>query len=177
MKWEIIHSEYLLATPWLSVRKEHIRQPSGLELEDFYIIDSQDWVNIIAITEDGLFIVEEQYRHGIQQVCIELCAGIVEDGEDPMHAAKRELLEETGYSGGEWSLIARYCPNASAMTNYCYSFVARGVKKVQEQSLDISENIYLHLITEEEIRQLLLNDSFVESVMSAPLWKYFNQKL
>lgn len=176
MKWIILHSDYLLNTPWLTVRKDHIRQPSGVELDDFYIIESQDWVNVIAITEDGQYIVEEQYRHGIQSVCTELCAGNVEEGETPLHAAQRELLEETGYYSEEWSLIGKFSPNTSAMTNYCYSFLAKGAKKIQEQRLDLSEDIKIRLITESELRKLLGEDCFIEGIMSAPIWKYLSIK-
>lgn len=176
MKWEILHSDYLLNTPWLVVRKDHIRQPSGVELDDFYIIESQDWVNVIALTEDGQYIIEEQYRHGVQHVCIELCAGNVEEDETPFQAAQRELLEETGYAGGEWSLVGTFSPNTSAMTNYCYCFLAKGVKKIREQSLDQSEDIRVRLVSEEELRELLLADSFIEGIMSAPIWKYLSTK-
>lgn len=174
MKWEILHSDYLLMTPWLTVRKDHIRQPSGGELDDFYVIESQDWVNVIAITEDGQYIIEEQYRHGIGEVCTELCAGKVEDGETPLQAAQRELLEETGYAGGEWSLIGVFSPNTSAMTNYCHCYLAKMVKKVQDQHLDNSEDIRVKLISEVELRHLLQNDCFIEGIMSAPIWKYLS---
>ena len=177
MKWKILSSDYLLKTPWLTVRKDHIRQSSGVELDDFYIIESQDWVNVIAITEEGNYIIEEQYRHGIQQVCIELCAGNVERDETPLQAAQRELLEETGYTGGEWSLIGIYSPNTSSMTNFCHCFLAKGVYKVQVQHLDKSEEIHTRIISEEELRQLLVDDCFFEGVMAAPIWKYLSTKL
>lgn len=131
---------------------------------------------MIAITEDGQYIVEEQYRHGIQSVCTELCAGNVEEGETPLHAAQRELLEETGYYSEEWSLIGKFSPNTSAMTNYCYSFLAKGAKKIQEQRLDLSEDIKIRLITESELRKLLGEDCFIEGIMSAPIWKYLSIK-
>lgn len=176
MKWQVLHSNYLLKTPWLTVRKDHIRQPSGVELDDFYVIESNDWVNVLAITEDGQYIVEEQYRHGIQKVCIELCAGNVEEYETPLQAAQRELLEETGYAGGEWSLIGTFSPNTSAMTNYCYCYLAKGVKQVQPPNLDKSEDIRISLISETELRQLLEEDCFIEGIMSAPIWKYLSMK-
>lgn len=174
MKWQVLQSECLLKTPWLKVRKDHIRQPSGVELDDFYIIESQDWVNVIAVTADGQYIIEEQYRHGIQEICVELCAGNVETGETPIYAAKRELIEETGYSGGEWSLIGIFSPNTSAMNNRCYCYLAKGVQKVQEQTLDKSEEIKVRLISEADLRKLLADDCFIEGIMAAPIWKYLS---
>lgn len=74
--------------------------PNGVVVPDFYVTESSDWVNVIAITTVGMFIIEEQYRPGIQNVCFELCAGMVDESETPIAVAKRELLEETGFSGG-----------------------------------------------------------------------------
>lgn len=174
MKWQTLRSEYSLKTPWLTVRKDHIRQPSGVELDDFYIIELKDWVNVIAITEDGFYIIEEQYRHGIQSICPEICGGCVDKGETPLEAAKRELVEETGYAGGEWSLIASYAPNTSAMTNLCHCFLAKGVKKVQSQTLEKSEDIVIKLITEKELREYMSKDVFLEGIMAASIWKYLS---
>lgn len=176
MKWSILKSDYLLKTPWLTVRKDHVKQPTGVELEDFYVLEYPDWINVIAITEDGKYIIEEQYRHGIQKVCVELCAGNVESGETPLETAQRELLEETGYGEGEWSIIGKYAPNASAMTNYCHCFLAKGVKKLQNQQLDQSEHIKIRLVSEDTLKQLLIEDCFTEGIMAAPIWKYLSNK-
>lgn len=105
MKWEIIGSDYLLKTKWLTVRKDHVRMPSGQEMDDYYVLEYPDWINVIAITKEGKFVIERQYRHGTQSIDYELCAGTIEKGESPLGAAQRELLEETGYAGGEWEPV------------------------------------------------------------------------
>lgn len=172
MMWKVLESCYAFICPWLKVRKDHIKQPSGLELDDFYVVETPDWVNVIAITEDGKNILEEQYRHGIQKVCIELPAGCVDRGETPLEAAKRELLEETGYGGGEWIPFGEYAPNTSGMTTMCYTFIAKGVKKVSDQHLEQSEDIRIRLTEQNTIKELLENNSINEAVMQAPLWRY-----
>lgn len=172
MMWKVLESCYAFICPWLKVRKDHIKQPSGLELDDFYVVETPDWVNVIAITEDGKNILEEQYRHGIQKVCIELPAGCVDRGETPLEAAKRELLEETGYGGGEWTPFGEYAPNTSGMTTMCYTFIAKGVKKVSDQRLEQSEDIHIRLTEQNTIKELLENNSINEAVMQAPLWRY-----
>ena len=172
MNWKTLKSSYAFICPWLRVRKDHVRLPSGVEMEDVYVVESNDWVNVIAITEDGHYIIEEQYRHGIGRICFELPAGNVSKGENPLDAAKRELLEETGYAGGKWSLFCTSAPNASGMNNYCHTFLAKGVRKVAEAQLESSEVIRVHLKTQSEIKDLLMNDSIIEAVMQTPLWRY-----
>lgn len=174
--WEIIDSEYAFKCPWINVRRDRVRMPTGVEIPDFYVSELPDWVNVIAITKDGRFVIEEQYRHGIQRVCFELCAGDVDRGEEPLAAARRELLEETGYSGGAWTYLGAFAPNASGADNICHSFLAEGVEKMADQHLEKTEDISVRLISEKEMMKLLQNDQIPEGVMAAPLWKYFANK-
>lgn len=175
MKWEIIDSSYPFKCDWLKVRKDHVIIPSWLEIPDFYVVEQPDWVNIIAITKDGQFLMEEQYRHGVQRVCFELPAGVVEKSEEPLHAAMRELKEETGYSGGEWRAFGIYAPNTSGCNNYCHSFIATGVEKTTFPSSEPTEDIRIHLVTRDRLKTLLLNNHITESVMQAPLWRYLSE--
>lgn len=176
MKWKILHSDYLIRNQWLTVRKDYVRQPSGCELEDFYVMEYPDWVNVIAITEDGKFIIEEQYRHGLQRVNFELCAGCIEEGEEPLDAAKRELLEETGFGGGEWKEFMVSAPNPNSMSNICHTFLATGVTQVSEPHREKTEDIRVHLKTKEEVKGLLEEGKIIEGIMMAPLYKYLSEK-
>lgn len=175
MNWKILKSSYIFLCPWLRVRKDHVQLPSGLEMDDFYVVEYSDWINVIAITGDKRFIIEEQYRHGISRVCFELPAGNVSEGEDPLEAAQRELLEETGYAGGEWTHFYTSAPNTSGMNNLCHTYLARGVCRQAEPNLEASEEIRVHLLSREEIEKLLITNSIIEGVMQAPLWRYFRE--
>ena len=177
MFWEILESTYSFQSPWINVRKDHIRMPSGYEIPDFYVAELNDWVNVIAVTQDGLILIEEQYRHGIKQICYELPAGQVEPGEDPLQSAKRELVEETGYSGGEWYLYGISVPNASGCNTRCYSFLAMGVERKQMVNIDPSEEIKLYSFSKSEVKELLLTGLIPEGVMQAPLWRYLSENL
>lgn len=175
MKWQILHSDYLIRNLWLTVRKDHIRQPSGCEMKDFYVIEYPDWVNVIAITEDDRFIIEEQYRHGLQRVNFELCAGCVEQGESPLEAAKRELLEETGFDGGEWEEFMASAPNPNSMSNVCHTFLAKGVRLVSEPHREKTEDIKVHFLTLDELTKVLNEGKIIEGIMQAPIYKYINE--
>jgi len=173
MKWEVLGREYISQRPWLTARRDHVKLPSGEELEDFFVLEYPEFCNVIAITLDGKFLMERQYRHARGIVCTELPAGCVEPGEKPLEAAKRELYEETGYTGGEWDHLMTISPNAGACTNQSYTFVAHGVEQTSTQHLERTEDIQVLLLDPEEVLRMLCNDEFPQAMMAAPLWKYF----
>lgn len=175
-KWEVLKSEYLIRRPWLTARRDHVKLPTGAEIPEYYILEYPDWVNVIAITKEGKFLLVRQYRHGIQETRYELCAGVCEKGEDPLLSAQRELYEETGYGKGEWTLWMTLSANASTMTNLTHCYLAVGVEPVSTQHLEETEDLSIHLLEEEEVKALLLNDGVRQSLMAAPLWKYFAMK-
>lgn len=175
-KWEILESEYLIRRPWLTARRDHVRLPDGVENKEYYVLEYPDWVNVIAITVDGKFVMERQYRHGLQWTGYEICAGVCESGENPLEAAKRELWEETGFGGGEWKLQMTISANTSTMTNLCHCFVATGVEQISEQHLEATEDISVHLLTVDEVRNLLVGNEIRQALMAAPLWKYFAEQ-
>lgn len=146
--------------------------PSGQEMDDYYILECPEWINVIAITQEGLYVIERQYRHGTQSINLELCAGTIEEGEKPIEAAQRELLEETGYSGGNWDLFCISAPNPAAMTNRNYTFLAKGVEYIGERHLEKTEDIEILLMDYDELKRRVQDGGFLQGQMLAPLWKY-----
>lgn len=175
MKWKILSSEYLIKRPWLTARRDKVELPDGRINDEYYVLEYPDWVNVIAITKDGEFIMEKQYRHGLGVESIELPCGVMEEGEDPMEAAKRELLEETGYAGGEWSKLMTISANPGSMNNLTHCYLAVGVEKVAEQALDATEDLTVHLMSREQVKALLDSDQLCQALMIAPLYKYFSR--
>ncbi len=175
-KWKVLGSEYLFRRPWLTVRRDRVELPNGTVHPEYYVLEYPTWVNVIAITEEGQFVMVRQYRHGLGEVSTELCAGVAEKGEEPIEAARRELMEETGFGGGDWTLNMVISGNTSTTDNLTYSFIARGVKKLSGQHLDATEDIQVLLMSEQEVYDLLLADEMKQSLMAAPLWKYFALK-
>lgn len=172
-KWEVLSTEYLIRRPWLTARCDVCRLPDGRINHEYYVLEYPDWVNIIAVTKDGQIVMERQYRHGLGNTCFELPCGVIEKGETPLEAAKRELLEETGYAGGQWQQWMKLSPNPATSNNYAFSFLAVGVEKVAGQSLDATEDIEVHLKSPAYVRELLENNQILQALMAAPLWKYF----
>ncbi len=175
-KWEVVKSEYLFRRPWLTARRDHVRLPDGTEQPEYYVLEYPDWVNVIARTRDGSFVLIRQYRHGIGRTCYELCAGCVEPTDaSPEAAARRELLEETGFGGGQWHLLATLSANASSTNNLTHCFVATDVEHICGQHLEATEDITVHLLTASEVRRLLQQNAILQATMAAPLWQYFCQ--
>ena len=172
-KWETVSSEYLFRRPWLTVRHDQVRLPVGRLHPEFYVLEYPDWINVIAITTDGLFVMERQYRQGLGKTCYEIPAGVMEKGETALEAARRELQEETGYGDGEWQEIMMLSGNSSTTSNITHCFLATGVRKISEQHLDNTEDLNVCLLTAEQVRLLLTNDKIRQALMAAPLWKYF----
>lgn len=171
--WEVLHSEYLFRRPWLTARRDHVKLPTGVEIPEYYVLEYPDWVNTIAITTDGCFVMVSQYRHGLGETRYELCAGVCEEGETPLESARRELLEETGFGGGHWEPWMLLSGNASATNNLTHCFLAVGVERVEPPHPEDGEDLRVHLLSLDEMRDLLLGDEIRQSLMAAPLWRYF----
>ena len=118
-------------------------------------------------------VMVRQYRHALGVTEYEICAGVIEEGEAPLAAAQRELLEETGYAGGEWTEFMTICANPSNHTNLAHTFLALGVERVAEQHLDATEELTYHIIPQKEVFAMLQRGEMLQALMAAPLWKYF----
>lgn len=172
-KWEILHSEYLIRRPWLTARRDKVRLPNGVVNDEYYVLEYPDWINVIALTEEGQFVMERQYRHGLQWTGYEICAGVCEKGETPLEAAQRELHEETGFGGGEWTELMSISANTSSTNNLCHCFVATGVRRLAAPHQEATEDISVHLLGTDEVRRLLTDGEIKQATMLTPLWRYF----
>lgn len=173
LDWKLLSSEYLFRRPWLTARRDVCQLPDGRINDEYYVLEYPTWINVVALTREGDMVLVRQYRHGLGRTCFEIVAGCVEEGETPLAAARRELLEETGYSGGEWSEQMAFSCNASAMNNLSHSFFAFGVEHTDTQHLDATEDIEVHTFPPARVKEMLLNGEFMQASMIAPLYRYF----
>ena len=171
-EWKVLESEYLVRRPWLTARRDRLELPDGRIIPEYYVLEYPDWVNVIAITKDGQFVMERQYRHAARKISLELPCGVMEEGETPLEAAQRELLEETGFGGGQWKKLMELSPNPSAMSNTTHCFLAIGVEKITEQHLDETEELSVLFMTKEEVKRMLNENQICQALMVAPLYKY-----
>lgn len=174
MDWKTLKSEYLFKRPWLTARRDTCQLPDGRINDEYYVLEYPTWVHVLALTKEGDMVIIRQYRHGLGRTCFEIVAGCVEEGEDPLVAAQRELLEETGYSGGEWSEVMQFTCNASAMNNITHSYLAVGVEKTAGQHLDPTEDIEIYTFSQEQVKDMLINGEFMQASMLAALYKFFS---
>lgn len=174
--WKIISSEYLIRRPWLTARRECIELPNGHRIPEYYILEYPEWVNVIAVTPEGKYIFVRQFRFGLGIESTELCAGVCDPGETPLTAARRELLEETGYGDGEWEEILTVSANPGTQTNLTHCFLARGVVPVAPPSPEETEDLEVLLLDEPEVLGLLERDELKQALHVAPLYKYFYRR-
>lgn len=170
--WRVERSEYLIQRPWLTVRQDAVRLPNGGYMPDYYLFEYTDWVNVVAVTTDGRLVLIRQYRHGIGGTYYELCAGAVDPGEALLASARRELLEETGYGGGDWRLFMTLSANTGTHTNRNYTFLATGVTYQQPQMLEDTEEITVHVVSPDEALALIDNGQMMQAMCAAPLLRY-----
>lgn len=149
--WKILKSESLLDSRFLKVNKERCELPNGKVIPDFYTLWQPDWVLILAQTKNGEWIMEHQYRHGTGKIALEFPAGIVEAGEIPVDAAKRELQEECAFGGGSFEFLAELPMNPDRHRGRFFVVGATGVVQSGETHFDSNEEIETLQFSTEEV--------------------------
>ena len=152
--WKILDSKYLYKTNGAALRVDRCEVSNGNVFEP-YVIECGTWVNVIALTKGREVVLERQYRHAVGQVLLEIPAGVMDaEDESPLQAAKRELLEETGYTSENFIEVGKAYPNPATHTNLTYSFLALDVELVGQQNLDATEEIEVSLVPFDEFVRL-----------------------
>lgn len=147
------------------VKREKFRHPERDQAKDFFVIESADWVNVIAVTPDHRLILVSQYRFGIRGFSLEIPGGLLESGEEPVAGGMRELLEETGFVAGRARLLASIHPNPAIMSNTCHLVLAEEVLPDGEPSWDADEEISIMLPTVEQAFEWARDGTITHSIV------------
>jgi ADP-ribose pyrophosphatase len=173
LTWKKLSSTYIHKGPWATLRSDRCEMPDGHIVEDYYVLEYPNWVNAVAITEDNKILMVHQYRHAAGIVSLEIPGGVIDDGELPEQALRRELLEETGYQFDDFELLCTVYANPSTADNHTYCYLAKGGKKVQEQKLDEQEELVVETFTIPEVKQLLADNKIAQSLHCTGLFYAF----
>ena len=158
--WKILSSSHIHK----NVRIDQCELPNGKVIDGF-VLEYHDWVNVVALTPGQQVVLVKQYRHGIQKTILEIPGGVMDaSDESPLEAARRELLEETGYTSDNFIQVGKVCPNPANQTNSLHSFLALDVKKVAEQCLDEAEEIEVVLKPLDEVIRMAKNGELLQSM-------------
>jgi 8-oxo-dGDP phosphatase len=171
--WQIVSSSYVAQKDWFTVRRDHVRLPTGAEIPEYWVSEYRPWVNVVGVTDADEVVLIRQYRHGLGAVHFELPAGTSDLGETDLEsAARRELVEETGYGGGRWSPLFTLSANPALQNNLTHTFLAEGVRPEAQQKLESSEDLRVHLVPVAELAALIEDGGFIQALHVAPLLRY-----
>ncbi len=151
-KWELLSREEVFhAPPWLRVLVDRVRLPSGRIVEDYYRVEAPDFVLVCAFRDDGAVLLERQFKQAAGKILYCLPAGCIETGESPADAARRELLEETGYAAAGLDPCGTFLVDGNRGIGTGHFFIARGIRKVSEPHDDDMEVPDIHFLHSREI--------------------------
>jgi ADP-ribose pyrophosphatase len=173
--WDLIDSKVDRDYRVFKIKVDTSLSPRTKKAGEFYVIDTNDWVNIIPITEDGQVVMIKQFRHGSKKVTLEIPGGLVDD-ESPEKAALRELLEETGYQGDGVTYLGATNPNPAIFNNLCHTFLVENVKKVSDINLDDNEDIEVVLKPLAEVPSLIAEGNIDHALVIIAFHFFFTKQ-
>lgn len=170
-KWKVISSENIVKKGFFTLRVDKCELPDKRIMPHYYVFEFSDWVNIVPITKDGFVILIKQYRHAGAEIFFEIPGGGIDShkNEDPLSAAKRELLEETGYESLSIEYKGFHFPNPALQNNKMHTFLAKDCFSVSSQNLDEFEDIQVVPFSKKEVKSMLINGTISHSLIAASL--------
>jgi len=154
--WQQIKSEQRGEYRVFKIREDLSRSPRTGKEHSFYVIEADDWVNVIPVTPEGQMVFIRQYRHGTRDITLEVPGGTVDGNESAEGAARRELREETGFDAARMIYLGFVEPNPAIQNNVCHSYLALGARPYGDQNLDGTEEIDVVMIDPADVPSLIV---------------------
>jgi len=162
--WKRLESKKIADCRVFSVREDLSERDADGKHGTFFVVENPDWVNVIALTKENEVVLIEQFRHGAEEIVMEIPGGMIDAGETPETAARRELLEETGFSSNEFVYLGKSQPNPALQNNWIFHYLALNCEKTRETAFDEHESVITKLVALSEIEQLVRDDKFPHSL-------------
>ncbi len=174
--WRVIRSEPGPDLRIFTSRYDWIENPRNQKVLQALILQAPDWVNVVALTPDEKIVAVRQFRFGIRRQSLEIPAGLVDPGETPLEAARRELAEETGYTASEWKSLGWSYANPAFLTNRAHHFLATGVRRTQAPQPEDGEDIMCTELTLDEARRAIQAETMRNAMTLLALSKVFDMR-
>ncbi|HEX3798000.1 MAG TPA: NUDIX hydrolase [Verrucomicrobiae bacterium] len=173
LPWEKVSSEPVGDFRIFTVRTDRKISPRTKKEHDFFVIDSVNWVNVVALTPEREIVMIEQYRHGSNTVELEIPGGML-DAKDatPIIGGTRELREETGYEGADARIIGEIYPNPAIMSNTCYTLLVQNCRMKHAVEFDQAEDLVTRLVPAAEIPKLVASGKIKHSLVVVALYHF-----
>ncbi|WP_404424591.1 NUDIX hydrolase [Nibricoccus sp. IMCC34717] len=165
--WTTKSSSFKLETPWFRIRADHCIDGKGREISPYYVMETADWVHVVAVDNQGRIVVVRQWRQASGSFVEELPGGVRDAGEEPLETARRELREETGYVSDNWIQVAWVHPDPARVNNRVWTFLARDIRLEHEPELDDTEELDVRLEAFDAVPGLIAAGRFLQSTQIA----------
>ncbi|HQV32976.1 MAG TPA: NUDIX hydrolase [Calditrichia bacterium] len=162
--WKKIRSEAGPDFVIMKARHDYLEHPRSHQVMKRVVFESTDWVNVVALTEDEQLVLVRQFRFGVEKVTLEVPGGMVDPGEDHFEAARRELLEETGFASEDWHYLGYVEPNPAILDNHCHTWLARKAFRQQEPNPEAGEDITVEVLGKDAVKQAYRDGAFRHSL-------------
>ena len=175
--WEVLNRRLVNDFGIVKIHTKQARSPRTGDVRDILAIDFPDWALVLAITPPKEVVMVNQYRHGIERVCLELPGGLI-DPQDPSPdvAAGRELLEETGYQTSGLIQLGECYPQPAVLSNRCYFFLAEDAEKVQEPQMDEGEDIEIIMVPLKDIPAMIQKKEINHGMVLLAFYYYWMKR-